>query len=67
MKLFNQNNYPNVPYNYPGGSGSTIKSSGCGVCCMCTVLSAFGIDTTVEAMAKFSEEMGARVDRKSVV
>lgn len=62
VKLFNQHDYKNIPYNYKGESNATIKSAGCGVCCMCTVLSHMGIDVSVSEMAEFSVGIGARVD-----
>ena len=30
--LTNQNNFGRIRYNWPGGSGKTVKSSGCGAC-----------------------------------
>lgn len=62
MKLYNQNNYPDVPYNYIGGSGATIKSAGCGVCSMSTVLSWFNIDSPPPVMAEYSRLVGARIN-----
>ena len=62
MELFNQHNYKNVPYNYPGGSGATVASAGCGICAMCTALSALGIKSTVESMVGDAYASDARVN-----
>lgn len=65
-KLFyyNQNDYGTVQYNKPNGEKATVKSGGCGVCSACIVFNTLAQKElySVKAMAKLSQECGARTN-----
>ena len=64
MKYYNQNDYGSIPYPGPTAPNATIKSGGCGVCCIATVLSFFGFNESEHQppeLSKTFRNRGARV------
>lgn len=62
MKIFNQNDYPHIPYPSPELPGATVKSGGCGVVCMMIILANMaGIEISAEEAAQYAINRGARV------
>lgn len=61
-KVFNQNDYPNSPYQGPGFLQATIKSGGCGPTCAAMIVCNL-TPTIVDPvfMADYAKKKGARV------
>lgn len=58
-----QNNFGNIAYNWPGGSGKTVKSSGCGPCAMLMVVeNMLGIRWLMADWINWVLSTGARVN-----
>lgn len=63
MKLYNQNDYPNVSYPSKSLPGATVKSGGCGVVCMMILLANMaGVEMSAEQAARYAMDNGARVE-----
>lgn len=60
--MFNQNNYPNIPYPSQELANATVKSGGCGLCCSANVLQHFGMNVDIKSLAEYFCDAGIRVN-----
>lgn len=62
MIYFNQRDYGHIPYPAPGYEQATVKTSGCGPCCLAMLIAnKFDKTYTVEQAVKLAKDSGARV------
>ena len=69
MKYINQLDYPHIPYNHnmahggPPEGRTTVKTSGCGLCCACMVVDQLTEQALpVEECVALSEQNGANLE-----